>query len=178
MGAEAAKARREGSAPMRVQHTIEPVYDARSRVLVLGTMPSPKSREAGFYYGHPQNRFWRVMAALFGAPLPQTNEEKRALMLTHGIALWDVLAECTITGASDSSITECIPNDIPWLLERTCVEAVFCTGAKAASLYEKHCAPITGIPCTRLPSTSPANAAASLDQLISAYRQILPFCIC
>lgn len=97
-------------APERVAHPLRPVFDQRSRVLVLGTMPSPKSRETGFYYNHPQNRFWKVMAALFDEPLPASNDEKRALALRHGIALWDVLAECSIEGAADGTIAECVPD--------------------------------------------------------------------
>lgn len=160
----------------RVVHPLEPVFDEHSSVLILGTMPSPKSRETGFYYNHPQNRFWKVMASLFGEPLPATNEDKRALVLRHDVALWDVLAECTIKGASDGSIADCVPNDIGWLLGRAPIKAVFCTGAKAAELYAKRCQAATQMPATRLPSTSPANAAVSLGQLVEAYRAILPFC--
>lgn len=160
----------------RVVHPLQPVFDERSSVLILGTMPSPKSRETGFYYNHPQNRFWKVIAALFNEPTPISNHEKQALALRHGIALWDVLAECTIKGASDGSIANCVPNDINWLLGKAPIKAIFCTGAKAAELYAKRCQPITQLPATRLPSTSPANAGTSLDQLIEAYRAILPFC--
>ncbi|WP_338129615.1 DNA-deoxyinosine glycosylase [Parvibacter caecicola] len=160
----------------RVVHPLDPVFDEQSSVLILGTMPSPKSRETGFYYNHPQNRFWKVMAALFDEPLPASNSEKRALALRHGIALWDVLAECTIKGASDGSIADCVPNDIGRLLGKAPIQAVFCTGAKAAELYAKRCEAAAGMPATRLPSTSPANAATSLDQLIEAYQAILPFC--
>lgn len=162
--------------PTHVCHPLKPVYNSRSRVLILGTMPSPKSRETGFYYNHPQNRFWRVMAALFDKPLPKTNKDKEDLVLRHGIALWDVLAECSIEGASDGTITECVPNDINALLNKAPIQAIFCTGAKAAELYGKYCAEKTGRTATRLPSTSPANAATSLDQLIKAYRILLPYC--
>ena len=163
--------------PTLVEHPLQPVYDADSRVLVLGTMPSPKSRETGFYYNHPQNRFWKVMAALFDEPLPASNDEKRRLVLRHGIALWDVLARCTIEGASDGTIADCVPNNLGVILAEAPIEAVFCTGAKAAELYRRHCEAATGIAAVRLPSTSPANAAVSLDQLIEAYRAILPYCI-
>lgn len=159
-----------------VRHPLEAVFDESSRVLVLGTMPSPKSRETGFYYNHPQNRFWKVMAALFDEPLPQTNDEKRELVLRHGIALWDVLAECTIEGASDGSIADCIPNNIGSLLAKAPIEAIFCTGAKAAELYGKYCEPQTAMKATRLPSTSPANASVSLEQLIDAYQPICEIC--
>lgn len=163
--------------PTHVKHPLKPIFDDNSRVLILGTMPSPKSRETGFYYNHPQNRFWRVMAALLEEPIPENNQDKEQLLLRHGIALWDVLAECTIEGASDGTIAECVPNPIGSVLSKTHIEAIFCTGAKATDLYRKYCEPSTGIGCTRLPSTSPANAATSLNQLIEAYRAILPFCI-
>ena len=159
----------------RVVHPLEPVFDEGSRVLVLGTMPSPKSREAGFYYGHPQNRFWKVMAALFDELLPRTTDERRALVLRHGIALWDVLAECTIAGASDGSIGQCVPNDLGRVLDQAPIQAIFCTGAKAAELYRRHCQPLTSREAVRLPSTSPANAAVGLPQLVEAYGAILPF---
>ena len=160
----------------RVVHPLAPVFDERSRVLILGTMPSPTSRETGFYYNHPQNRFWKVLAALFDEPAPSTNEAKEALARAHGIALWDVLAACSIEGAADGTIAECEPNDIAWLLRQAPIQAVFCTGAKATELYRRYCEPAANMACTRLPSTSPANASVSLAQLIEAYRQILAFC--
>ena len=159
-----------------MRHTIDPVFDTDSRVLLLGTMPSPKSRETGFYYGHPQNRFWKVMAALFDEPVPEGNGQKRDLALRHGVALWDVLLECTIEGASDGTIADCVPNDVGSILAKAPIQAIFCTGAKAAELYGRYCEPQTDVACTRLPSTSPANAAKSLDQLVEAYRAILPYC--
>lgn len=162
--------------PALVRHTIDPVFDVDSRVLMLGTMPSPKSRETGFYYGHPQNRFWKVMAALFDEPVPEGNGQKRDLALRHGVALWDVLSECTIEGASDGTIADCVPNNIGSILAKAPIQAIFCTGAKAAELYGRYCEPQTGVACTRLPSTSPANAAKTLDQLVEAYRIILPYC--
>lgn len=160
----------------RVDHPLAPVVDGGCRVLMLGTMPSPASREVGFYYGHPRNRFWKVLAALFDEPVPATNAERERLALRHGIALWDVLAQCTIEGASDTSIADCVPNDLERVLAVAPIEAVFCTGAKAAELYHRLCEPRTGLPCVRLPSTSPANAACSFAQLTEAYRAILPFC--
>lgn len=168
---------RTPKAATQVQHPLQPVFDENSRVLILGTMPSPKSRETGFYYNHPQNRFWKVLAALFREPLPASNAQKEQLARRHGIALWDVLAQCTIKGASDGTIAECVPNDLGPLLAEVPIEAIFCTGAKAAELYRKYCEAATGIAAVRLPSTSPANAAASLDQLIEAYRAVLPHCI-
>lgn len=164
------------SAIATVEHPLAPIFDERSRVLVLGTMPSPASRATGFYYNHPQNRFWRVLAALFDEPLPTTNAQKEQLVLRHGIALWDVLARCSIAGAADSSIADGEPNDLTRVLERAPIEAIFCTGAKAYDLYRRHCEARCKMPATRLPSTSPANAALRLPQLVEAYRVILPFC--
>ena len=156
-----------------IEHSIDPIFDARSRLLMLGTMPSPKSREQGFFYGHPQNRFWKVIAAVFSAPVPKSIPEKRAFLLEHRIALWDVLASCEIAGASDASIRNPKPNDLRSILDRAPIERIFCTGAKAAQLYRRLCEPTTGIPCLQLPSTSPANAAMRLDDLIEVYRSAL-----
>lgn len=156
----------------RVAHPLEPVFDARSEVLVLGTMPSPASREAGFYYGHPRNRFWKVLAYLFDEPVPETNEERTDLLLRHHIALWDVLACCDISGASDASIKNAQPNDLSRILNAAPIKQIFCTGAAAARLYGKLCEPSAGRPALRLPSTSPANAAASLADLKAAYAAI------
>lgn len=157
-----------------VDHPLEPIFDKRSRVLVLGTMPSPVSRAAGFYYAHPRNRFWQVLAALFDEPVAATNERRRDQLLRHHIALWDVLASCDIEGASDASITNAHPNDLKRIIDAAPIEAVFCTGAKSAELYARHCRDRTGIDAVKLPSTSPANAAATLDDLVGAYRAILP----
>ena len=158
-----------------VCHPIAPVWNAGSRVLILGTMPSPKSREQGFYYAHPQNRFWRVMAALLGEPVPQGTQERRNFALRSGIALWDVLASCEICGAADSSIRNPVPNDIAALLAKTDIQAVFTTGAAAFRLYQKMCLPQTHLPAAALPSTSPANCRMSFETLCSAYQIILPF---
>lgn len=157
----------------KVIHPIGPVYDGHSRILILGTMPSPKSREAGFYYSHPRNRFWPVLAALFQEKTPENNAEKRALVLRHGIALWDVLASCEIAGAQDTSIKNPVVNPIETLLARTGIQAVFTTGQKAYQLYCRYCFPRTGIEAKPLPSTSPANAATSLERLAKAYQAIL-----
>ena len=156
-----------------VEHTIEPVFDAASRVLVLGTMPSPASRDAGFYYGHPRNRFWPVMAALFGAAeVPQGADARRAFALRHHVALWDVLARCAIHGAADASIADPVPNDLGRILGAAPIAAVFTTGAAAWNLYRKLCEPATGVPAVKLPSTSPANASWSLERLVEAYRPV------
>lgn len=156
-------------------HSIEPVFDAESRVLILGTMPSPKSREVQFYYGHPQNRFWRVLAAVLGEEVPQSVPEKKAMLLRHRIALWDVLAECEITGASDSSIRNPVANDLSVILGHAPVQAVFTTGATAWKLYTRLQKPHTGIEAVRLPSTSPANCAVKMEALTEAYKAILPW---
>ena len=156
-------------------HSIEPVFDAESRVLILGTMPSPKSREVQFYYGHPQNRFWRVLAAVLGEELPQSVPEKKAMLLRHRIALWDVLAECEITGASDSSIRNPVANDLSVILDHAPVQAVFTTGATAWKLYTRLQKPHTGIEAVRLPSTSPANCAVKMEALTEAYKALLPW---
>ena len=156
-----------------VTHEIQPVFDSRSRVLLLGTMPSPASREQGFYYGHPQNRFWRVLAAIFNEPAPRTIEEKRDMLLRHHIALWDVLASCEIEGASDASIRDAQPNDLARIFDVADICAVFATGTKAGELYRKLVEPTLGVPCTTLPSTSPANAKMKLDDLADAYGKAL-----
>ena len=125
-------------------HTIPPVYDRRSRVLLLGTMPSPKSREAGFFYGHPQNRMWPVLARLFGEETPTDTESRRRFLLLHQIAMWDVLSSCSIRGADDSSIRDPVPNDLRPILEQSPIAAIFCTGKKSFSLYNRYIRPVTG----------------------------------
>lgn len=155
-----------------VFHEFGPLFDENSRVLVLGTIPSPKSREQGFYYGHPRNRFWSVLAQVFEEPAPKTIEEKKALALRHHVALWDVLASCTIRGASDASIRDAVPNDLQLILSQADIQAIFVTGAKAEALYRRHCEPKLGISCIRLPSTSPANCAVGNEALLAEYQKI------
>ena len=152
-----------------VLHCIAPVFDARSRVLMLGSIPSPKSREEGFFYGHPRNRFWSVLAAVFDEPVPRSIADKRDLLLRHHIALWDVAAACTIDKASDASIRDVVPNDLGAIFEAADIRAVLCTGTKAGELYTRFCERRFGMPCTVLPSTSPANAKASFSELVEAY---------
>ena len=154
-------------------HTIAPVYDENSRILILGSFPSVKSREAAFFYGHPQNRFWRVLAAVLGEEAPQTAAEKKSLLLRHGVALWDVIASCDIVGSSDASIRNVRPADIGRVTGVAPIERVVCNGAAAGRLYRRHLEPVTGLPATVLPSTSPANAAWSLDRLIGRWSQEL-----
>ena len=159
----------------KVVHEFEPIYDRDSRVLILGTMPSPKSREYGFYYSHPQNRLWRVLADVFGEPVPATKEEKVRFLLNHRIAMWDVLSSCTIKGADDSSITDPVPNDIGRILRAADIRAIFANGKKAADLYRKFCFPVTGRPAVYLPSTSPANCAKPYEFMVEAYRILLRY---
>jgi len=158
------------SARTMVQHGIDPVYDAASAILVLGTMPSPASREAGFYYSHPQNRFWQVLSAVFDEPLPYTIDQKKRLVLSHGIALWDVLASCEMDGAEDASIKKPVANDFTAILAASPIKKVYTTGEKADYLYKKLCRQQIGIDSILLPSTSPANRGRyPLNTLIEIY---------
>ena len=158
-----------------VSHTIEPVFNPFSKILILGTMPSQKSREAGFYYAHPQNRFWRVLAAVLGRAVPETVFEKQALALENGIALWDVLKSCEIKGSQDVSIKKPVANDIAAIVKQTRIAHVFTTGAAATKLYQKLCAATVGIEAYGLPSTSAANAKSDLCALIKAYNVIVDY---
>lgn len=156
-----------------IVHSFEPVYDKNSEILILGTLPSVKSRENNFYYGHKQNRFWKVLATLLKEPVPDTIEEKKAMLLAHRIALWDVIQSCDIKGSSDSSIKNVQPTDIGMILKKTNVTQIYANGNKAGQLYKRYQFPVTGIEATVLPSTSPANAAWSLERLCEAWRVIL-----
>lgn len=156
-----------------IVHSFEPVYDKASEILILGTLPSVKSRENNFYYGHKQNRFWKVLATLLKEPVPDTIEEKKAMLLAHRIALWDVIQSCDIKGSSDSSIKNVQPTDIGMILEKTNITRIYANGNKAGQLYKRYQFPVTGIEAMVLPSTSPANAAWSLDRLCEAWRVIL-----
>lgn len=152
-----------------LRHPFPAVYAPDSRILILGSFPSVKSREQRFFYGHPQNRFWRVLAALLGTDVPQSVEEKRAFLLAHRIALWDVIASCEIAGSSDASIRNAMPNDLSPILETASIRQVFTNGGTAHRLYRKYVYPLTGREDIPLPSTSPANAARSLDALVDAW---------
>ena len=165
-----------GCASPTVRHPLPPAADVRARVLILGTMPSPRSRAEGFYYAHPGNRFWPVMAALFHAPTPEGTDARRAFLLSHRIALWDVLASCRIRGAADHTIREAVPNPLPqWVAGRE-LRAIFTTGGAAWKYYRKFFGADPSLPpCFPLPSTSGMNARASLEELTLAYRAILPF---
>ena len=156
-----------------VIHTISPIVSAESEILILGTMPSPKSREQAFYYAHPQNRFWPALALALDEPAPASREEKIALMLRHRLALWDVLYSCDIIGASDASIKNPVPNEIPALIASSQIRRVLCTGATSARLYTRLVFPQTNIPCEILPSPSAANARMRLTDLAREYRRII-----
>lgn len=154
------------------RHNIDPVWNENSRILILGSFPSVKSREEQFFYAHPQNRFWRVLAAVTNTPLAQSIDEKKSMLLSCRIALWDVICSCDITGSSDSSIKNVVPNDLSRILLNSSVEKIFTNGATADRLYKNYCEIITGITAIRLPSTSPANAAYSLERLIGEWKII------
>lgn len=160
-------------------HPIPPVYSTDPqtppRILILGSFPSVKSRETAFFYGHPKNRFWRVMAAVLGEPVPETVAEKTALLTSHGIALWDVIASCDIQGSSDSSITNVTPTDLTPILAGGTIRAIFTNGTTATRLYTKYQYPITGIPAILLFSTSPANATRTAEDLVSQWKIIRNF---
>jgi len=156
----------------KVEHPFPPVVDSHSRILILGSFPSVKSREVRFFYGHPQNRFWRVLAAVWESPVPETTEERRAFLLTHRVALWDVIASCEITGSADSSIKEVVPNDLSRILDCAKIERIYVNGKTAERFYRRYLRKSTGREAICLPSTSPANAAWSLQQLVEAWREI------
>ena len=156
----------------RIEHPFGPLYDENSRVLILGSFPSVKSREQNFFYGHPQNRFWKVIAAVTGGQVPKTIDEKRALILDNGLALWDSIASCEITGSSDSSIRNAKANDIRIITENCDIKKIFCNGKKSHELYRKYIEPVTGREAVCLPSTSPATAQWTLEKLIREWSVI------
>lgn len=156
-----------------IVHPFPPVFDSESSILILGTLPSVQSRENEFYYGHPRNRFWFVLSRLFSAPVPQTVEEKTALLLQHRIALWDVIYCCDIIGSSDSSIRNVVPTDLQPLLQAAPIKRIFANGQKAAQLYQKYQYLLTNREILPLPSTSPANATWNLERLTEVWRVIL-----
>lgn len=155
-----------------ILHNIPPLYNKDSQTLILGSFPSVKSREAEFFYGHPQNRFWRVLAGVFSAPVPETVEQKKRLVLENRLALWDVIAECEITGSADTSIKSVKPNDIAGIIENTAVSRIFVNGKTAEKYYIRYIEKTVGKRAVCLPSTSPANAAWSLERLTEAWSVI------
>ena len=156
-----------------ISHPISPVFNSESEILILGSFPSVKSRESGFFYGHKQNRFWRMLSLVFEDPLPETIDEKKEFLLKHKIALWDVIAQCEITGSSDSSIKNVTVNDFDVILNTADIRRICTNGQKAHSLYKKYAFPKTKTEDICLPSTSPANAAWSLDDLVSEWKKAL-----
>ena len=158
-----------------IRHEFAPVFDANSRILILGTFPSGKSREQQFYYGHPQNRFWKVLAALTDETQPETIEEKKDFLLRKRIAVWDVIASCDITGSSDSSIKNVVPADLDQVLAHSSIRQIFANGGTAKKLYEKYQKPVTGREILGLPSTSPANASFGLERLLGEWKVIMDY---
>lgn len=156
-----------------IVHPIPPLYDENSKILILGSFPSVKSREAMFFYGHPQNRFWRVVSEIFEEDTPTTTDEKREFLLRNRIAVWDCIGSCEITGSSDSSIKNAVPNDIGIILENAPIERIFTNGKKSDEMYRKYIEPKVKIPAVCLPSTSPANAAWSLTRLVEKWGVII-----
>ena len=156
----------------RILHPFGPLFGPDSRVLILGSFPSVKSREQHFFYGHPQNRFWKVIAALYEQEIPVTIPEKKELILSHGLALWDSIASCVITGSSDATIREVRPNDLRVILDGAPIERIYCNGRKSHEMYMKYILPVLGQDAECLPSTSPANAQWSLEKLVEAWSVI------
>lgn len=156
-----------------VEHPIRPVYNKNSRILILGSFPSVKSREANFFYGHPQNRFWKVLATVFETEVPVTVDEKREFLLAHGVAVWDVIKSCDIVGSSDSSIKNVVPNNLREILNNADIRQIFVNGKTAEQYYKKYIEKEIGRKATCLPSTSPANAAWNVEKLVVEWKQIL-----
>ncbi len=155
-----------------LQHPFPPLYSSHSTTLILGSFPSVKSREQLFFYGHPQNRFWRVLASVFHCAVPETITEKKALILSNRLALWDVLAACEIQGSADSSIRNAAANDLSPILQNAPITRIFVNGRTAEKYFLRYTAPKIGRTAVCLPSTSPANAAFSLEKLIDAWKII------
>ena len=159
-----------------IVHPFPPLYDEHSGILILGSFPSVKSREQLFFYGHPQNRFWKVLSSVLNCPVPQDIPEKRSMLLTHHVALWDSIGQCEIEGSSDASIEAVVPNDLSPIFSAAEIRQVFCNGKKSWEMYRLYQEKATGMPAVCLPSTSPANASWSLERLIAAWgEQIRPW---
>lgn len=157
----------------RISHTFDPVYDEHSKILILGSFPSVKSREKQFYYGHPQNRFWKVLSNVLGAELPNTIDEKKQMLLENYVAVWDVIASCSIVGSSDTSIKDVVVNDFTEMLENSQIEKIYVNGGKAYELYHKYAEKKTGLRTIKLPSTSPANAAWNVERLTKVWKELI-----
>ena len=157
---------------LNIIHPIPPTYDENSRILILGSFPSVKSREMMYFYGHPQNRFWKLMAALYEEEVPMSVSERKDFLLRNRIAVWDSIRQCTVTGSSDSSIKDVIPNDLTPVLESAPIEQIYCNGKKSWEMYHRYIEPVIHRQAIALPSTSPANAAFSMEKLIEAWKII------
>lgn len=162
-------AKNQSDHPDRILHPIPPTWNSESNILILGSFPSVKSREIQYFYGHPQNRFWKVLAAVFYEAVPVGTEDRQRFLLRNRIAVWDVIASCEITGSSDSSIRNVIPNDLSVILNAAPIRSIFCNGQTSFRLYRRYLLPKTNREAHCLPSTSPANASKSLDDLIHAW---------
>lgn len=160
----------------RIEHPFPPLYNEDSKILILGSFPSVKSREGEFFYHHPQNRFWKVISSIFEEALPITIEQKRELLIKNNIAAWDVIQSCEITGSADSSIKEVIPNDLSKILETAKIRQIYTNGNTATQLYKRYIFPITGIESIGLPSTSPANAGYNMERLLEAWSCLRQIC--
>jgi hypoxanthine-DNA glycosylase len=158
---------------MKIAHPIPPVWDETSKILILGSFPSVKSREQQFFYGNRQNRFWKVLAQVLQCPVPETVPDRRTMLLEHHIAVWDVIASCEITGSSDASIRDVVPNDLSEILSSAPIRAIYANGGKAYELYQKYMYPVYGMPAYKLPSTSPANAGYSAERLLEEWGSAL-----
>ena len=158
-----------------IEHPICPIFDKNSKILILGSFPSVKSREVNFFYGHPQNRFWKVLAKIMQEEVPETVEEKKVFLLKNQIAVWDVIQSCDIVGSSDSSIKNVVANDLSIILEEAEIRQIFVNGKKAEQFYKKYIEKEIGRKAICLPSTSPANAAWNLDRLVAEWKQIVRF---
>ena len=158
---------------MKVVHPLKPIYNSESKVLILGSFPSIKSRENSFYYAHPKNRFWSTLEKVFNEDIGSSNQDRKKFLLTHKIALFDVVYSCNITASSDSSIKDVIPNDIKKIVDESKIEAIFTTGTKAYSLYNKYLFKDVGIEAIKLPSPSPANCKRGIEEvLVNSYKKI------
>lgn len=157
----------------KITHPIPPLFDENSKILILGSFPSVKSREQAFFYGHPQNRFWKVISSAFNATEPKTVNEKKQFLLSHNIALWDVIASCEIHGSADSSIKNAVANDLSVILSRAKIEKILVNGKTAEKYYNKYIKNQIGVDAICLPSTSPANAAWSLPRLICEWERLI-----
>lgn len=155
-----------------ITHPIEPIYNEKSKILILGSFPSVKSREEGFFYGHPRNRFWKVLAIIYNEDMPHSIQEKKEFLLNNNVAVWDVIRSCEITGSSDSSIKNVEVNDLTQILETADIKNIFVNGKKAYSLYNKYMKQMVMKDAICLPSTSPANAAWNIERLVEEWKVI------